>query len=58
MFNFSQKYDFPPIMKVGDNEHKLVSETPILEILLLETLKWEAHVEMITKKALGKINIL
>ena len=57
-FCFSSKKDFYPTVLVDRQPLKVVTETRILGIIVTESLKWEAHVELICAKAMKKIGVI
>ena len=53
-----RKINTDPIIKLGDNDLKRVKDTKSLGVMIDETLTWDAHVNLITKKVNKSMNVL
>ena len=51
LFNFSREFAFPPEFFVGGKVLDVKSEMKILGVMIQNNLKWDAHINYITKKA-------
>lgn len=59
IFNMSRKLDFPPEVKFSDGTNlDVVSEIKLVGVILSNDLKWQKHIDFITKKGMKKIWVL
>ena len=58
MFNFSSSLSFEPVVEIGGEALSLVSHTRILGITISENLKWNEHINIVTKKARSRVYLL
>ena len=50
-FNFSNNLDFPPTFNLGGEDLEVVNHAKILGIFVNDRLKWDTHVDHVSRKA-------
>ena len=58
MFKNLKKYDFHPILILGDEELQVVNECKLLGLSIRSDLKWKSNTEYMTSKASKKLWII